>query len=338
MKQMRAMQVAAAGKPFELVTRDLPKPGAGEVLVTVQACGVCHSDVIAKDGMFGGPFPIIPGHEVAGVIAELGEGVQGWKIGQRVGVGWFGGNCGYCDSCRRGDLMSCTNMQIPGITCDGGYAEAMTARATALVRIPDDMTSVEAAPLLCAGVTTFNALRKSGAQPGDTVAVIGLGGLGHLGVQFAAKMGYRTVAVARGANKAALAKELGAHIFIDSAKTKVSEELNKLGGARVILATAPDSKSMSDAVAGLSAQGSLIVVGVGAEPLQVSSLDLIGARRTIKGHASGIAMDSEDTLNFSMLSGVRAKIETMPLEKANEAYDRMMAAKARFRMVLTTGR
>jgi len=337
MKKMRAMQVAAAGQQFELVERSRPKPGVGEVVVKVQACGVCHSDSIAKDGMFGGPFPIIPGHEVAGVIDELGEGVMGWAVGQRVGVGWFGGNCGYCQPCRRGQLMSCQNMQIPGITCDGGYAEAMVARASALVHIPDDLAAAEAAPLLCAGVTTFNALRKTEARAGDTVAVIGLGGLGHLGVQFAARMGFRTVAIARGADKAELARRLGAHVYLDSAAVDVAQALAKLGGAKVILATAPSSAAMSSALGGLSPHGTLVVVGVGSEPIQASALDLIGGYRGLRGHASGTAMDSEDTLEFSRLSGVRAQIETMPLERANEAYARMMSAQARFRMVLTTG-
>jgi D-arabinose 1-dehydrogenase-like Zn-dependent alcohol dehydrogenase len=337
MKTMRAMQIAASGGDFQLVERERPKPGFGEVVVAVQACGVCHSDAIAKEGMFGGPFPIIPGHEVAGVIEALGDGVVGWTIGQRVGVGWFGGNCGHCDPCRRGDLMSCRNMQIPGITCDGGYAEAMVVRASALVRIPDELAAADAAPLLCAGVTTFNGLRKTDARAGDTVAVIGLGGLGHLGVQFAARMGFRTVAIARGADKAELARQLGAHRYIDAASADVVDELTKLGGAKVILATAPSSAATSAAIRGLSAQGTLVVVGVGAEPLQASALDLIGARRALKGHASGIATDSEDTLSFSVLSGVRARIEAMPLEQANQAYARMMAAEARFRMVLTTG-
>lgn len=337
MAKIRAMQVTAAGRDFELVERERPAPGAGEVLVRVQACGVCHSDVIAKDGVFGGPFPIVPGHEVAGVIDEVGAGVTAWKVGQRVGVGWFGGNCTQCDPCRRGELMGCQNMQIPGITCDGGYAEAMVARASALVRIPDDLAAADAAPLLCAGVTTFNALRKSAARAGDTVAVIGLGGLGHLGVQFAARMGFRTVAIARGADKAEFARQLGAHLYIDAAAANVADELKKLGGAKVILATAPSAEAMSAAVGGLSAHGTLLVVGVGNEPIQVNALDLIGGYRSVSGHASGIATDSEDTLQFSVLSGVRAQIETTPLERANEAYARMMSAKARFRMVLTTG-
>lgn len=337
MKKMRVMQVEAPGGGFKLAERDRPKPGFGEVVITVQACGVCHSDAIAKDGLFGGPFPIVPGHEVAGVIDELGEGVVGWAVGQRVGVGWFGGNCGLCDLCRRGDLMHCRSMHIPGITCDGGYAEAMVARASALVRIPDELAAADAAPLLCAGVTTFNALRKTNARAGDTVAVIGLGGLGHLGVQFAARMGFRTVAIARGAEKAELARQLGAHRYVDAAAADVAEELTKLGGAKIILATAPSSAATSAAIRGLAASGTLVVVGVGAEPIQVGALDLIGGSRTLKGHASGIAMDSEDTLSFSVLSGVRAKIEAMPLERANEAYARMMSAEARFRMVLTTG-
>jgi D-arabinose 1-dehydrogenase-like Zn-dependent alcohol dehydrogenase len=306
--------------------------------VKVQACGVCHSDSIPKEGLFPGiPYPIIPGHEVAGVIDEVGEGVTGWTVGARVGVGWFGGNCGHCDPCRRGDLIGCQHLRIPGVNCDGGYAEAMVSKASALVRIPDDLSLAEAAPLLCAGVTTYNALRNSGARQGDVVAILGLGGLGHLGVQFSARMGFRTVAIARGADKEVFAKQLGAHTYIDSAAQDPAGELTRLGGAKTILATAPDSKSMSDIVPGLSVRGTLVIVGVGTEPVQVSAIDLILMNRSIKGHASGAAMDSEDMLNFSVLSSVRPMIETMPLERAAEAYEKMMAGKARFRMVLTTG-
>jgi D-arabinose 1-dehydrogenase-like Zn-dependent alcohol dehydrogenase len=338
MSTMRAIQVSKPGAPFELVTRERPKPGRGEVLVRVQACGVCHSDSIAREGLFPGiPYPIIPGHEVAGVIDQIGAGVVGWTVGTRVGVGWFGGNCGHCEQCRRGDLIDCQNIKIPGINFDGGYAEAMVVPASGLVRIPDDLSTEEAAPLLCAGVTTYNSLRNSGARPGDVVAVLGLGGLGHLGVQFAAKMGFRTVAIARGADKAEFARKLGAHVYIDGETQTVAAELAKLGGARTLLATAPDSKAMSEAIPGLAVRGKLIVIGVGAEPIQVNAVDLIATNRTIQGHASGASIDSEDTLRFSVLSSVRPMIETMPLERAAEAYEKMMAAKARFRMVLTTG-
>jgi len=338
MAKMRAMQVRQPGAPFELVERELPTPGHGEVLVKVQACGVCHSDSIAKDGLFPGiPYPIIPGHEVAGVIEAIGKGVVPWTVGTRVGVGWFGGHCGHCEPCRRGDLIDCQNIRIPGLNYDGGYADYMLTPANGLVRIPDDLRTEDAAPLLCAGVTTFNSLRESGARPGDTVAVLGLGGLGHLGVQFARKMGFRTIAIARGADKEPLAKDLGAHIYIDSAATNAAKELTKLGGAKTILATVPDAQAASELIPGLSVRGVIMIIGVGGEPIQVNAVDVIAANRTIQGHASGAAIDSEDTLNFSVLSGVRPKIEVMPLERANEAYDRMMSARARFRMVLTTG-
>ncbi|HEY8509580.1 MAG TPA: alcohol dehydrogenase [Steroidobacteraceae bacterium] len=338
MATMRAVQVSKPGAPFELVTREIPKPGRGEVRVKVQACGVCHSDSIAKEGYFPGiPYPIVPGHEVAGVIDEVGEGVIGWEVGTRVGVGWFGGNCGRCEPCRRGDLIDCQNLRIPGVNMDGGYAEAMIAPMNGLVRIPDDLSTEDAAPLLCAGVTTYNSLRNSGARPGDTVAIFGLGGLGHLGVQFAAKMGFRTVAIARGADKESFAKQLGAHLYLDTEKQNAAEELAKLGGAKAILATAPDSKAMSALIPGLSVRGKLLVIGVGAEPIQVSAVDLIATNRTIQGHASGASIDSEDTLKFSVLTAVRAMIETMPLDRAADAYEKMKAAKARFRMVLTTG-
>ncbi|RPH55097.1 MAG: alcohol dehydrogenase, partial [Lysobacterales bacterium] len=288
MPTMRAVQVSKPGAPFELVKRERPKPGRGEVLVRVQACGVCHSDAIAKEGLFPGiPYPIVPGHEVAGVIDEVGEGVVGWTVGTRVGVGWFGGNCGHCEPCRRGDLIDCQNIRIPGINFDGGYAEAMIAPQSGLVRIPDDLSTEDAAPLLCAGVTTYNSLRNSGARPGDVVAILGLGGLGHLGVQFAAKMGFRTVAIARGADKEKFAKKLGAHLYLDTEKQNAAAELGKLGGAKTILATVPNSEAMSELIPGLSVRGKLIVIGVGAEPIQVSAVDLIAANRTIHGHASG---------------------------------------------------
>lgn len=339
MPKMRAVQVASKSGPFEMVERDLPQPGPGHVRITVQACGVCHSDSIAKDGLFPSvAYPIIPGHEIAGVIDAVGSGVVGWTAGTRVGVGWFGGHCGRCEPCRRGDLVDCRNLRIPGITYDGGYAEAMVAPADALALIPDDLSAEQAAPLLCAGVTTFHALRESGARPGDLVAILGVGGLGHLGVQFAARMGFRTVAIARGGDKEALAKQLGAHVYLDSRTQDVAAELTKLGGARTILATVTSGKAMSAVIPGLAVRGRLVVVGVGMDPIEVSALDLIGGSRAIVGHASGTSIDSQDTLAFSALTGVRPRIETLPLERAAEAYDRMMRNEARFRMVLTTGR
>ena len=338
MPKMRVIQIAKKGGPFELVERELPQPGRGEVRIKIQACGVCHSDSIAKEGLFPSvPYPIVPGHEIAGVIDALGEGVIGWEAGPRVGVGWFGGHCGRCDPCRRGHLIDCRNLRIPGVTYDGGYADAMLAPADALALIPDELAAVDAAPLLCAGVTTFDALRKSGALAGDVVAVLGIGGLGHLGVQFAAKMGYHTVAIARGAEKEPLARQLGAHIYLDSQTKDVAAELTKLGGAKTILATVTSGKAMSAIIPGLAVRGKLIVLGVGMDPIEVSPLDLIGGSRSVVGHASGASIDSQDTLSFSALTGVRPTIETMPLERAAEAYDKMMRNEARFRMVLTTG-
>ena len=333
---MQAVQVARAGGPLELLERDVPEPTHGEVRVRIEACGVCHSDSLTIEGQWPGlSFPRIPGHEIAGIIDKLGTGVVGWSIGQRVGVGWFGGHCGYCEPCRRGWLIDCRNLRIPGISYDGGYAEAMVAPADALAAIPDELGSTEAAPLLCAGVTTFNALRRSGAIPGDVVAILGIGGLGHLGVQFANKLGFRTAAIARGADKEALARKLGAHHFIDSATEDVAAALNRLGGARAVLATVTSANAMTPAIDGLAVRGRLIVVGVDARPIEVSPLQLIGASRSIVGHAAGASIDSQDTLAFSALSGVRPMIETMPLARAAEAYARMMHGDARFRMVLT---
>lgn len=338
MAKMRAVQFAKKGGALELVERDLPEPGRGQVRVKVQACGVCHSDSIAKDGLIPAtPYPIVPGHEIAGVIDAVGEGVIGWTVGTRVGVGWFGGHCGRCEPCRRGQLIDCRNLRVPGITYDGGYADAMVAPADALALIPDELSAVDAAPLLCAGVTTFNALRESGARPGDVVAILGIGGLGHLGVQFAVKMGFKTVAIARGTDKEPLARQLGAHIYLDSNTQNVAAELNKLGGAKTILATVTSGKAMSAVIPGLAVRGKLVVVGVGADPIQVSSFDLIAASRSVVGHASGASIDSQDTLAFSALSGVKPMIETIPLERAAEAFDKMMRNEARFRMVLTTG-
>jgi D-arabinose 1-dehydrogenase-like Zn-dependent alcohol dehydrogenase len=337
MARMRAVQVSGANAPFEVIVRDVPDPGPRQVRIKVQACGICHSDSFTKMGAFPGiRFPRVPGHEVVGLLDGVGSEVPDWKPGVRVGVGWHGGHCGHCASCRRGDFITCSTGQIPGISYDGGYADYMIAPFEALAAIPNELSSAEAAPLLCAGITTFNALRHSGAGPGDLVAVLGIGGLGHLGVQFAAKMGCHTVAIARGSDKEPLARQLGARHYIDSTTQNVSAELSKLGGARVILATVTDAKSMSGAVGGLGIDGKLIVVGASMEPIEVSPLALIGARRSIAGWPSGTASDSEDTLDFSVLSDIRPLIETYPLERAAEAYERMMSGKARFRVVLTT--
>jgi D-arabinose 1-dehydrogenase-like Zn-dependent alcohol dehydrogenase len=338
MAKIRVVQVGQKGGPFELVERELPQPRAGEVRIRVQACGVCHSDTIAKFGLFPSVrFPIVPGHEIAGVIDAVGAGVIGWSEGTRVGVGWFGGHCGRCEPCRRGDLIDCRNLRIPGVTYDGGYADAMVAPADALALIPDDLAPADAAPLLCAGVTTFHALRESGARPPDVVAVLGVGGLGHLGVQFARKMGFRTVAIARGADKEPLAKKLGAHVYLDSQTQDVAAELQKLGGAKTVLATVTNGKAMSAVIPGLAVRGKLVVLGVGPEPIEASPLDLIGGSRSVVGHASGASIDSQDALAFSALADVRPMIETVPLERASEAFDKMMSGEARFRMVLTTG-
>jgi D-arabinose 1-dehydrogenase-like Zn-dependent alcohol dehydrogenase len=334
---MRVMQVSKAGGPLELHEREIPEPAPGEVRVRVQACGVCHSDSYAKEGYFPGvTYPVVPGHEVAGVVDAIGDGVHGWTAGERVGVGWFGGNCGYCEPCRRGDLVDCQNKPIPGVTADGGYAEYLVCRAAALARMPDDLPAEEAAPLMCAGVTTFNALRRSGARAGGLVAVLGIGGLGHLGVQFAVKLGFETVAVARGKEKEELARRLGAHHYIDSEAEDVAAALSQLGGAAAILATAANASAMTAAFGGLGVRGRMIVVGASGEPLAVTPGQLIGGNRSIHGHASGTSMDSQDTLAFSALTGVRPMIETMPLEQASEAYVRMMSNQARFRLVLVT--
>ncbi len=307
--------------------------------IEVQACGICHSDAFAREGTFPGiRYPIVPGHEIAGTIDAVGPGVIMWQTGQRVGVGWYGGHCGRCEPCRRGDFVTCRNLRTPGITYDGGYAEYLVAPAEALARIPDDLLAEHAAPLLCAGITTYNALRNSGARAGDLVGILGIGGLGHLGVQFAVKMGFETVAIARGRDKEALARKLGAQHDLDSAAQNVTAELTRLGGARVILATVTSAKAMSAVIDGLGVNGTLLVVGASADPVEVSPFQLIGARRSVQGWPSGTAIDSEDTLAFSALSGVRPMIETMPLERAAEAYERMMSGKARFRMVLTTER
>ena len=333
---MKAAQISKPGGDFEIVEREIPNPSAGEVRIKVQACGVCHSDVVTKEGLLPGiAYPRVPGHEVVGVIDELGAGVTQWKKGQRVGVGWHGGQDGTCPSCRRGDFGTCAKLKICGVSYDGGYQEYMVAPVEALAAMPESLDAAEAGPLMCAGVTTFNALRHSGAMPSDLVAVQGIGGLGHLGIQFAKHFGYRVAAVGRGPENAALAKKLGAHVYIDSAATDAAAELQKLGGARAILATAPSAKAMSSIVGGLGANGVLVVVGAPAEPMELSVLPLIFGRRRIQGWPSGIPTDSEDTLRFSELTGVRPMIETYPLDKAGEAYARMMSGKAQFRVVLT---
>ena len=333
---MKVAQIAKPGADFELVERPIPKPDAGQVRIRIKACGICHSDVLVKEGVMPWiQYPRVPGHEVAGIIDEVGPGVTVWKSGQRVGVGWHGGHDGTCRECRRGDFRNCVNGKITGISYDGGYQQFMTAPAEALVSIPDGLTDVEAAPLLDAGVTTYNALRNSGAMPGDLVAVQGIGGLGHLGVQFAKQFGYKVAAVGRGSDTGVLAKKLGAHVYIDSQTTNAAQELQKLGGARVILATAPNSKSMSALVDGLGPNGELIVVGAGADAIEVTPAQLIFGSKTIQGWASGTPAASEDTLNFCLLTGVRPMIETYPFEKTAEAYERMLSGKAEFRVVLT---
>ncbi|MGA8071919.1 MAG: alcohol dehydrogenase [Candidatus Acidiferrales bacterium] len=333
---MKVAQVPKAGADFQIVEREIPNPEAGHVRIKVQACGICHSDVLTKEGLFPGiQYPRVPGHEVAGVVDEVGAGVTAWKKGQRVGVGWHGGHDGTCRECRRGDFRNCRNVKIPGISYDGGYQQYMLAPQEAVVAIPETLSDVEAAPLLCAGITTYNALRHSGAMPGDLVAVQGVGGLGHLGIQFANKFGYKVAAIGRGSENAPLAKKLGAHAYIDSKATNAAEELQKLGGARVIMATAPSSKAMSELINGLGPNGTLMVVGAGPDPIEVTPAQLIFGVHAIQGWAAGTPADSEDTLRFAELSGVRAMIETYPLEKAAEAYARMMSGNAQFRVVLT---
>ena len=339
MAKMRAVQVTRPKGSLEIVEREIPDPGAGWVRVKVEACGICHSDAMTKEGTWPGiEYPRVPGHEIAGNIDAIGPGVLGWTRGQRVGVGWHGGHCGYCDSCRRGDFVTCqVALQIPGIAYDGGYAEYMIAPAGALALIPDGLSSVDAAPLVCAGVTTFNSLRNSGARPGDLVAILGIGGLGHLGVQFAAKMGFNTVAIARGLDKEPLARKLGANSYIDSHAQDPVKELLKLGGAKVVLATVTNGDAMSAVLAGLGVNGKLIILGAAAEPLQVPGIPLLMGRRSVLGWPSGRSIDSQDTLFFSAQTGVRSMNEVFPLARAPEAYDHMMSGKARFRAVLTIG-
>ena len=333
---MMAAQVSNPGADFDVVERGVPEPGAGQVRIKVQACGICHSDVLTKEGMWPGiQYPRVPGHEVAGLIDKVGAGVSVWKRGQRAGVGWHGAHDGTCRACRRGDFRNCTNLKIPGISYDGGYQEYMLAPVEALVPIPDNLSDVEAAPLLCAGITTYNALRHSGAMPGDLVAVQGIGGLGHLGIQFAHRFGYKVAAIGRGSDNASLAAKLGANVYIDSQSTNAAEALQKMGGAQVILATAPSSKAMSELIDGLGSNGKLVVVGVEFAPIEVTPIQLISGSRSLQGWAAGTPADSEDTLNFAELAGVHPMIETYPLEKAKEAYARMLSGKAEFRVVLT---
>jgi D-arabinose 1-dehydrogenase-like Zn-dependent alcohol dehydrogenase len=339
MEKMRVVRVTGPGGPFETVERDIPAPGPGFVRVRVQACGVCHSDVLTKEGIWPGiEYPRAPGHEIAGVVDALGPDAPGWSVGDRVGIGWHGGHCGYCDSCRRGDFLTCRlGLRIPGISFDGGYEDYVVAPASTLARIPEQLTPVEAAPLMDAGVTTFNALRHAGAIAGDLVAVLGIGGLGHLGVQFASKMGFETVAIARGRDKEPFARQLGAGHYIDSSEQDPAAELAKLGGARAILATVTSGSAMTAVLGGLGPDGKLLVVGAPPDPLQVPAFLLIGGRRSVAGWPSGRSIDSQDTLAFAARTGVRSINEIFPLERAADGYDRMMSGNARFRVVLTTG-
>ncbi len=334
---MKVAQISKPGAPFEIVERPIPEPGPGTVRIKVEACGLCHGDVVVKQGYWPGgiQYPRVPGHEVAGRIDAVGANVTSWSVGQRVGVGWHGGHDFVCDSCRSGDFLLCKNQKTTGITFDGGYGEYMIVPSEAVALLPGDLPAELAAPLLCAGLTTFNSLRNAGARAGDLVAVQGIGGLGHLGIQYAQRMGFRTVALGRNKDKEPLAKKLGAHHYIDTAASDPAKELQALGGARIILATAPDAKSMEALIGGLGPNGKLLVVGASADPMAVNGLSLISGRKSIQGWASGTAKDAEDTLNFSVLTGVRPMIEKYPLERAAEAYDRMIQGHARFRVVLT---
>jgi D-arabinose 1-dehydrogenase-like Zn-dependent alcohol dehydrogenase len=335
-KKMRVVQVPRAKGAFEIVERDIPEPQAGWVRVKVDACGICHSDSVVKEGLFPGiQYPRVPGHEVIGVVDAVGSGVGQWKTGQRVGIGWHGGNCGYCDNCRRGEFFACqVNLLVTGLSFDGGYADYMVAPAIALASVPDDLGAVDGAPLMCAGVTTFNALRNSGARPGDLVAVLGIGGLGHLGVQFAAKMGFKTVAIARGKDKEPLAKKLGAVDYIDSQEKDPAAELKKLGGAKVVIATVTNADAMTAVLGGLAPNGVLMVIGAPLSPLSVDPVPLLFGQLSVRGWYSGASIDSQDTLKFSALNGVASMNEIFPFDRVNEAYERMMSGKARFRVVL----
>ena len=336
---MRSAQVPKPQGSFEIVEGAVPEPEKRQVRIKIQACGICHGDLVTKDGLLPNiKYPRVPGHEIIGVIDAIGTDVIQWKTGQRVGVGWFGGHCGYCESCRRGDFITCQYAQVPVITYDGGYADYMVAPMEALASIPNELRSIEAAPLMCAGITNYNALRYSGARPGDTVAILGIGGLGRLGVQFAAKMGFNTIAIGRGKDKEELAKRLGARKYIDNRSQDPGQELAKLGGAKVILATVPSGKAMSAVIGGLSVNGKLIVIGASDEPLEASPTLLLSGRRSIVGWPSGTSIDSQDTLSFSVLSGIRPMTEVFPLEEVAVAYKQMITGKARFRAVLTTAR
>lgn len=338
MAKMKAVQVGKPGGNFEIVERSIPEPGRAQVRIKVEACGICHSDVLVKEGLWPGlQYPRVPGHEIAGRIDAVGSDVAQWKPGQRVGVGWHGGHCFVCDPCRRGDFVLCQVEKVTAIHFDGGYAEYIVVPAEAVAAIPDELPADQAAPLMCAGITVYNSLRNAGARAGDLVAVQGIGGLGHLGIQYARQMGFRTVAIGRGGDKEALAKKLGAHEYVDSDAGAPAAALQKLGGARVVLATAPDSKAIAALVDGVATGGKLLVIGVGAEPLSFMPAQLVMPRRTIQGWPSGTAKDSEDTLRFSVLSGVRPMIERYPLEKIAEGYEQMMSGRARFRAVLTMG-
>jgi D-arabinose 1-dehydrogenase-like Zn-dependent alcohol dehydrogenase len=339
MSKMRVVQVTHPNGPLQLVEREIPEPARGQVRIKVEACGVCHSDAVVKEGNWPGlQYPRVPGHEIAGRVDAVGADVSNWKLGQRVGVGWHGGHCFVCDPCRRGDFILCQSEKITSLSFDGGYAEYMVAPAEAVAAIPDDLPAVEAAPLLCAGITVYNSLRHAGARAGDLVAVQGIGGLGHLGIQYARQMGFRTVGIGRGGDKEPLARKLGAHEYVDTRASAPAAPLQKLGGARVILATAPDAQAISALVDGLAPGGKLVIVGVSPEPFNISLLQLVLVRRSIQGWPSGTAKDSEDTLRFSVLTGVRPMIERYPLEKAAEAYDQMISGRARFRVVLTIDR
>ncbi|MER6307251.1 alcohol dehydrogenase catalytic domain-containing protein [Streptomyces sp. NPDC001657] len=340
MTSYRAAQVVAAQAPFEIVERELPEPGPGQVRVAVDACGVCHSDAVFVDAQVPGVrFPLVPGHEIAGRIEALGaDADDGWHVGDRVAVGWFGGSCHHCPPCRQGDFVVCQNLKVPGWAYDGGYADVVIAPTDALARIPEALPAAEAAPMACAGVTTFNGLRRSPARPGDLVAVLGIGGLGHLGVQYAAAMGFETVAIARGAAKADFAEQLGAHHYVDStAATPVADALQSLGGAKAVLATAANSEAIAATVDGLSPRGELVVIGVSPEPLGIAPVQLIMSGKAVRGHPSGTAQDVQDTMAFSALHGIRPMIETAPLDRTDEAYRKMLSGAARFRMVLIPG-
>ena len=338
MPKMRAIQVSRPGGPFEMVEREIPQPGPRQVRVKVQACGLCHSDSLTKEGHFPGvTYPRVPGHEVAGVIDAVGSEVPRWRVGQYAGVGWLGSYCGHCDSCRRGSFVTCANQLVTGITMDGGYQDYVLVPFEGLALVPDQISPVDAGPLMCAGITTFNSLRSSGARGGDTVAVLGIGGLGHLAVQFASKMGFHTIAIARGTDKEPLAKQLGARHYIDSTVGDPAAELQRLGGAKIIMATATSAPAMAATIGGLSLDGRLVVLGADFTPMALNTAALIGKRTGLYGWPSGSSIDSEDTMKFAAMTGVRPMTETFPLEKAQEAYDRMISNKARFRVVLTTG-